>query len=91
VTSTPNPGDRTLPAGAADRLLARAAELDAAPSDGLRVGELRAAATEAGSSARGLDAALTELNAPGRAQPPAGARGAARDRGRPPSVSRRWS
>jgi hypothetical protein len=57
-----------LASDAADRLLARAAELDAAHRDGATIAELRAAAAEAGISALGFDAALTELHSPERAQ-----------------------
>ena len=83
MTDSAHSEDRTLPAGGAERLLARAAELDLARGDGASVAELRAAATEAGISARGFDAALAELHGPERAPPPA--------RGRPPWRPRLWA
>ena len=58
------PGDRdpeVLSEPAAARLLARASELDELRRAGSTVAELRAAAAEAGISARAFDAALTEL------------------------------
>jgi hypothetical protein len=50
-----------LPDKVAERLLARASELDAAHAAGAPVADLRAAAAEAGISAGAFDAALAEL------------------------------
>lgn len=50
------------------RLLARASELDSACEAGAAVAELRAAAVEAGISARAFDAALAELHGAGQAR-----------------------
>lgn len=61
MADPPLPDDRPLPAAAAERLLARAAELDAAGGDGPRLAELRSAAAEAGISVPAFDAALAEL------------------------------
>lgn len=65
------PDAEVLPESAAARLLARASELDAARGAGAAVTELRAAAAEAGISARAFDAALAELHGTGQARVPA--------------------
>ena len=57
---TRDPESQALPRDEADRLLSRAAELDAAGQALATVGDLRAAAGEAGISAQAFDAALTE-------------------------------
>jgi hypothetical protein len=60
--SPTEPESEVLSNPTADRLLARASELDAALRGGtLAVSELRAAATEAGISAEAFDAALAEM------------------------------
>ena len=56
------PDSGVLPEAAAERLLARASELDAARRRGAAVSDLRAAAEEAGISPQAFDAALAELN-----------------------------
>lgn len=86
VTNRP-PDDhdaRVLPETEVARLLARASELDARRRAGHSIGELRAAATEAGISAHAFEAALEELqgerplDTPSPAAPPAPVRGRAR-------------
>ena len=58
-----------LPNQLSERLLARAAELDAAQRAGANIAELRAAAAEAGISPAAFDTALDELRA-GQQAPP---------------------
>jgi hypothetical protein len=65
---------------AADRLLARASELDALRQSGATVAELRAAAVEAGISADAFNAALGEMNTPAAPAPPVNASPARRGR-----------
>jgi len=57
----PRPDSEVLPDAVADRLLARASELDAARRSGAALSQLRAAATEAGISAGAFDAAVEEM------------------------------
>jgi hypothetical protein len=66
----PEPDAEVLPDAVAARLLARASELDAAHGAGAVGADLRAAAAEAGISARAFDAALAELHAAGPAAAP---------------------
>lgn len=61
------PPPERLPEPAAERLLARASELDADRRAGSAVADLRAAAAEAGISAHAFDEALAELNEDGSA------------------------
>ena len=61
MTRTPNSDADVLPLGTAERLLARAAELDAGRRDGVSVAVLRAAAEEAGIARPAFEAALAEL------------------------------
>jgi hypothetical protein len=64
------PDAELLPKQAAERLLARASELDAARHDSAALTDLRAAAAEAGISAESFDEALAELRAADEAQVP---------------------
>lgn len=66
--SPESPDRKVLPKSDAERLLARASELDVARRAGLAVDELRAAATEAGISPQAFDAALAEMR--GARKPP---------------------
>lgn len=59
-----------LPDPVTARLLSRASELDAARGAGATLVELRAAAVEAGISARAFDAALAELHGAGQGRLP---------------------
>ena len=56
-----------LPTQVSERLLARAAELDAALNGGTELAKLRAAALEAGISSSAFDTALEELRGAGQA------------------------
>lgn len=60
-----DPAAELVPAAVAARLFARASELDAAGSGGAPLSQLRAAAAEAGISARAFEAALAEGRAAG--------------------------
>lgn len=60
MTHSPDHDSRVLPAGPAERVLARAAELDAVRGAGLSVAHWRAVAHEAGISADAFEAALRE-------------------------------
>jgi hypothetical protein len=62
------PDQHRLPEPVAERLLARASELDAADRGGSAVADLRAAAVEAGISAHAFDVALTEIQGAERAR-----------------------
>jgi hypothetical protein len=62
----PEPDAEVLSDPVAERLLARASELDAADGAGAPVADLRAAAAEAGISAGAFDAALAELHRAGQ-------------------------
>lgn len=66
----PEPDAEVLSDPVAERLLARASELDAAHGAGAAVDDLRAAAAEAGISAGAFDAALAELHGAGQARMP---------------------
>ena len=68
-----------LPADLAERLLARAAEIDSKHRIDAEIARLREASTEAGMLPSAFDAALAELRAEG-AQPPAKATGRGRRR-----------
>lgn len=57
----PSQSDEILPARVAERVLARASELDAALRSGSKVADLRGAAAEAGISPHAFDAALAEV------------------------------
>ncbi len=63
----PEPERDVLPSHVSDRLLARAAELDAALKGGTELAKLRAAAAEAGISSSAFDAALDEMRGAGQA------------------------
>jgi hypothetical protein len=80
--SRTEPESEVLSNPTAERLLARASELDAALRGGsLAVSELRAAATEAGISAEAFDAALAEMRGAEETTVPAATT---------PSRTRRW-
>ncbi|MBA3342789.1 MAG: hypothetical protein H0T48_13260 [Gemmatimonadaceae bacterium] len=64
------PDPEVLPESVAERLLARASELDVARGAGSAVVDLRAAAAEAGISAGAFDAALAELQGNQKARLP---------------------
>jgi hypothetical protein len=66
VTNSPNANDKTIAVRDAERLFARAAELDAARDNRATIAELRAAAAEAGISTTGFDEALAELHGRGQ-------------------------
>lgn len=63
----PGPEREVLSRSVSERLLARAAELDAAQRAGADLATLRAAAAEAGISPTAFDAALAEIRADGQA------------------------
>lgn len=74
---SPGPERDALPTDVAERLLARAAELDSAQRDSTQIARLREAAAEAGMLPSAFDAALAELRAEGQRRP---AKSVARDR-----------
>ena len=75
--SSPDPEREALPTDVADRLLARAAELDSAQRGSTEIARLREAAAEAGMLPSAFDAALAELRAEHQRRP---AKATARDR-----------
>ena len=80
----PEPEPEPLSEQVAERLLARASELDAVGSTAAKLADLRVAAMEAGISASAFDAALAELQA-AQTQLPEAARNP------PPRRSRLWT
>lgn len=64
-----DPDAEVLPAKVAERLIARASELDAAFTSGATMAELRAAAVEAGISSQAFDAAVAEMRVAAEAPP----------------------